>query len=167
VIGIAPALIATLLVAQTPATQMLAGIALGTRATDVVSAHKGVSTGNRWGPTWTWNSAGIGTVRVTADDDGNVGIVDVVLAKSSSTIDLPGAASFPVNAGHEKYTDASSYVESDSCNPNATDGSCFAYTLDDGELVLQFDALGPLHEALWGDRALLKTLDLIQPGPSI
>lgn len=160
------AAIGACIVAQSAAPQTLIGIAVGANAKDVVAAHRGTAVAPApWGPSWTWK-APAGIVRVTADEAGNVGIVDVVLAPATATIDLPAAAAFPANGGHTKYTAMSSYVESDACTATAG-GTCFAYTLDDGELVLQFGPNDALHEAIWGDRQTLKTLNLIQPGPSL
>ena len=160
------AAVGAMLVAQSsPAT--LAGVAVGATAKDVVAAHRGTAISTPWGPAWTWKAAGIGVVRLVADEDGTVGIVDVVLAPSTQRIDLPGAAGFPINGGNQQYTSMSSNVESDDCKANASGGSCFAYTTDDGELVLQFAANASLHEALWGARPMLKTLGIITPGTSI
>ncbi|HTU82677.1 MAG TPA: hypothetical protein VMF61_11140 [Candidatus Acidoferrales bacterium] len=158
---------AGLLAQAQPAT--LAGISLGAGARGIAAAHAAKPIASPWGPTWGWNAPGVGSVRVTADQDGNVALVDVVPAATAPAIDLPAAPAFPVGAGHEKYTDASSFVESDDCKPSGAGGACFAYTLDGGELVLQFggDGAGPLREAIWGDRALLVSLGIVVAGTSI
>ena len=149
------------------AAQGLAGVTIGAPAKDVVAAHKGAVLKSPWGPTWSWNAPGIGAVRVTADDDGNVAIVAVV--PNGAHLDLPGAKGFAIASGHTVYTDASSFVESDNCSPQPPADACYAYSEDAGELVLQFSGAGngPLREAIWGDRTLMKSLNIIAAGPSI
>jgi len=163
---VALALLSTL-VAQDTGPATLAGVALGGPAKDAAAAHKGAASKGAWGAGFAWNAPGTGSVRITADDDGNVAIVDVVPA--SPSIDLPAAKAFPVAQGHEKYSELSTFIESDTCRASKPGDACYAYTLDDGELVLQFGAsgTGPLHEAIWGDRSTLKTLGIIQAGASI
>ncbi len=158
------------LVAQSPGPSALAGVALGAPAKDAVAAHNGKSVASPWGPTWQWNAPS-GVVRVTADQDGDVAIVELVLAKTAKTVDLPAAAGFAIAPGwgHEKYSEASTFVESDTCTPDVATDACYAYTLDDGELVLQFGTagLGPVRDAILGNRALLKSLGVIQAQTSL
>ena len=113
--------------------------------------------------------AGGGTIRVTAGDDGTIAVVDVVLpASKSGTIDLPGAKAFPLSGSQQSYESMSSYVQSDNCVASTNAAPCYAYTLEDGELVLTFGPSGSgLHEAVWGDRALLKQLGLIVAGTTL
>jgi hypothetical protein len=166
----AVALGANLLLADASPALTLDGTALGASVKDVVAAHKGATPAKSpAGQTWMWTRPGGGTVRLTADEDGNVAIVDFVASKTGSgAIDLPAARAFLLQSSHDKYSDVSSYVESDACTLGASATvTCHAYTLEDGsELLLSF-ANGPLREALWGDRALLKQLGLIQAGVSL
>jgi hypothetical protein len=161
------ALVLGTIVADAPALT-LDGISLGTKASDFTSAHKGaVAAKSAAGAIWTAKRPGGGTIRVTGDGDGNVAIVDVTLAGDAGAIDLPAARGFSIASSHDKYSDASSYVESDSCTTNVSGAACFAYTLEgDTELLLTFAANGngPLREALWGDRSLIKDLGLITAG---
>lgn len=158
----------------TPAPFALDGITLGAKASDVAAAHHGVASKSSAGPVWTWKRADGSVVKVTAGDDGTVAIVDFVVsagAAATGKVDLPAAPGFALQNGHEKYSDVTSYLESDGCaQPAAGGASCYAFTLDDGsDVLLTFlnNGSGPLHEAVWGDRELLKELGIIVPGTSL
>lgn len=136
------------LLATATSARTLAGISLGSSATQIAAAHpEAHREPNGAGSRWTWRRTGGGFVTVYTNAADVVSKIDFVASESESdSIDLPCVSAFDVQGSHVNLQMAS---DSSFCTLAGSDVGL--YTLKDGSMFRAlFDAGdGQLHEAVW------------------